>query len=100
MRPTQNVTGAGMIQSERRRLVSFGIPKIWSKDGLLASFRASGKVFAQSGQLNSNHRLLCAFADLFVEQGYEPWATPSVPERDSGFHGLQRHRASRLCDGI
>ena len=68
-----------MIQSERRRFVSFGIPKNWSKDGLLASFRASGKVFAQSRQLNSNHRLLCASADLFVEQGDEPWATPSVP---------------------
>jgi hypothetical protein len=68
-----------MIQSERRRFVSFGIPKSWSKESLLASFRASGKVFAHSGQLNSNHRLICASADLLFEHGDEPWATPSVP---------------------
>lgn len=67
------------VQSERRKFVSFGVPKTWSKDALLASFRACGKIFSHSGQLNSNHRLFCASADLLVEQGEEPWATPSVP---------------------
>lgn len=67
------------IQGERRKFVSFGVPKAFTKDGILASYRACGKVFAHSGILNSSHKLLCASADLVFEQGDEPWLTASVP---------------------
>jgi hypothetical protein len=59
-----------IVQSERRKIVSFGVPK---------SCRACGKVFSYAGQLNTSHRLLCASADLMTEQGDEPWVAPSVP---------------------
>ena len=67
------------VQSERRRFVSFGVPNTWSRDGLLACFRSSGKVFGFSGVLNTAHRLFCASADLVYEEGSEPWATPCPP---------------------
>ena len=67
------------VQSERRRFVSFGIPKVWSRDQLLACFRACGKVFGFSGILNASHRLFCASADLVTEEGSEPWGSPSAP---------------------
>ncbi|CAL1152351.1 unnamed protein product, partial [Cladocopium goreaui] len=68
-----------IVQSERRKFVSFGLPKSWTKESLLSSFRACGKVFSFAGQLNTSHRLLCASADLMTEQGDEPWVAPSVP---------------------
>ena len=67
------------VQAERRKFVSFGVPKTWSKDGLLQAFRASGKVHGHSGSLNSSHRLICASADLITEHGEEPWSNASVP---------------------
>ena len=67
------------VQSERRRFVSFGVPNTWSRDGLLACFRSSGKVFGFSGVLNTAHRLFCVSADLVYEEGSEPWATPCPP---------------------
>eukprot|EP00435_Cladocopium_sp_Y103_P012187 s3826_g3.t1 len=66
------------VQSERRKFASFGVPKNWTKESLLSSFRACGKIL-YVGQLNTGHRLLCASADLMHEQGDEPWAMPSVP---------------------
>ena len=68
-----------IVQAERRKFVSFGVPKSRTKESLLNSFRASGKVFSFSAQLNTGHRLMCASADLVIEQGEEPWAVPSVP---------------------
>ena len=68
-----------IVQSERRKLVGFGVPKTWTKEALLTSFRACGKVFSYAGQLNTGHRLLCASADLMTEQGDEPWTAPSSP---------------------
>ena len=67
------------VQSERRRYVSFGIPKAWSKDQLLACFRSCGKVFGFSGALNTSHRLFCASSDLVTEEGSEPWIAPTAP---------------------
>ena len=67
------------VQAERRKFVSFGVPKTGSKDGLLQAFRASGKVHGHSGSLNSSHRLICASADLITEHGEEPWSNASVP---------------------
>lgn len=67
------------VQAERRKLASFSIPKTWSKDALLASFRGCGKVFSHNGILNTSHRLFVASADLLVEHGDEPWANSSVP---------------------
>lgn len=68
-----------LVQSERRKLVSFSVPKTWSKDNLLTAFRACGKVFAHNGVLNTSHRLFVASADLVTEQGDEPWLYSSMP---------------------
>lgn len=68
-----------LVQSERRKLATFSAPKTWSKDSLLTSFRACGKVFGHNGVLNSSHRLFVASADLIIEQGDEPWLTSSMP---------------------
>ncbi|CAK9105294.1 Cyclin-dependent kinase-like 4 [Durusdinium trenchii] len=67
------------VQSERRKLASFSVPRAMTKDAFLASFRGCGKVFAHGGVLNTSHRLFVASADLLVEQGEEPWAMASVP---------------------
>lgn len=72
-----------VVQQERRRYVSFGVPKKWDKEGLLNCFRGSGKVFAHSGVLNTSHRLFCAAADLWREEGEEPWLNPTVPPEKS-----------------
>ena len=68
------------VQAERKKFATFSVPKAWSKDGLLACFRQSGKVYTHTGQLNSNHRLILASADILVENGTEPWLVQSVPE--------------------
>ena len=67
------------VQAERRKLVSFSVPKTWTKDALLASFRGCGKVFQHNGILNTSHRLFIASADLITEQGEEPWINPTPP---------------------
>ena len=46
------------VQSERKRFVSFSVPKTWTGDGLGGAFRSSGKVFNHPGPLNSSHRWL------------------------------------------
>ena len=68
-----------MVQTERRKFVSLGVPRSWTKDGLLAAYRSCGKVFAHNGLLNTSHRLLTASADLIAEKGDEPWLTPTAP---------------------
>ena len=68
-----------LVQAERRKFVSFGIPAKVSKDGLLHALRNSGKVFTHKGTLNSSHRLICASADLMAEDGTEPWAQQTSP---------------------
>ena len=73
-----------VVQNERRKYISFSVPKHWTKDAILASFRSCGKVYAHSGALNSSHRLICASADLFREDGLTPWATQSPPGTDWG----------------
>ena len=65
--------------NERKKYVSFAVPPKWDKDSLMAAFRASGKVFAHKGSLNSSHRLICASADLFHECEKEPWSQQSKP---------------------
>lgn len=67
------------MQAERRKFVSLGVPKSWTKDGPLAAYRGSGKVFSHNGLLNSSHRLLTASADLISESGSEPWLSPTAP---------------------
>ena len=67
------------IQGERKKLISFSVPRTWSKDGLLQSFRSSQKVFTFQGSLNTSHRLILASADLFHEEGQEPWNGPCPP---------------------
>ncbi|CAJ1367828.1 unnamed protein product, partial [Effrenium voratum] len=71
-----------LVQGERKKLVGFSTPKSYSKDALMAAFRACGKVFNHSGQLNSSHRLTCASADLLVESVEDPWLSASVPSKD------------------
>ena len=68
-----------VVQGERRKYVSFSIPKDWKPESLASAFRASGKVFAHTGVLNTSHRLICASADLFREEGATPWAVQSKP---------------------
>ena len=67
------------VQQERRRFVSFGVPKAWNKDGLMNCYRNSGKVFSFSGVLNTSHRLFSGAADLLKEEGDEPWSAPTPP---------------------
>ena len=71
------------VQSERRKFVSFSVPRGMNKDGLLNSLRSSGKVFSHKGTLNSSHRLICASADLLEESGAEPWLAQSKPTVDT-----------------
>lgn len=66
-----------LVQQERMRFVSFGVPKTWNKEGLMNCFRNSGKVFGHSGVLNASHRLFSAAADLFQEEGDDPWSAPT-----------------------
>ena len=71
-----------LVQAERRKWVTFSVPKSFtSKEHLLAAFRASGKVFGHSGQLNVNHRLLVASADLLTEAASEPWTQLPSPDK-------------------
>lgn len=71
------------VQAERKKYVSFSCPKNYQKDTLMNAFKASGKVFAFNGQLNSQHRLVCAAADLLEESGEEPWLISTVPKDDT-----------------
>ena len=59
------------VQGERKRFVSFSVPKTWTSDGLGGAFRSAGKVFNHSRTLNSSHRLIVASADLLHEEGDE-----------------------------
>ena len=67
------------VQGERKRFVSFSVPKTWTSDGLGGAFRSAGKVFNHSGTLNSSHRLIVASADLLHEEGDEPWLSLQSP---------------------
>ena len=69
------------VQAERKKFVSFSVPSQWTKDGLLAAFRGTGKVFAHKGGLNSSHRLICASADLLKEEEADPWSQASKPDQ-------------------
>ena len=70
------------VQAERRKWVTFSIPKSYtSKDHLSSSFRSCGKVFGHTGQLNANHRLIVASADLLSESATEPWIQQSQPDK-------------------
>ena len=71
-----------VVQTERRKFVSFSVPRAVTKDALLGAFRSCGKVFSHKGSLNSSHRLVCASADLLTEDGTEPWSTPTKPLED------------------
>ena len=68
-----------LVQTERRKYVTFSYPRTWAQDQILSAFRAAGKVFSESGQLNSEHRLFVASADLLHEEGDEPWNAPCPP---------------------
>ena len=72
-----------LVQAERRKYVTFSVPKGYSKDNLMAAFRSCGKVFQFSGQLNSAHRLFTASADLLVESTTEPWFQAGIPEESA-----------------
>ena len=67
------------VQGERRKYITFSVPRTLGKDAILQSFRACGKVFAHKGNLNSSHRLICASADLLSENAPEPWSTQTKP---------------------
>ena len=62
-----------VVQAERKKFVSFSIPRAWTKDALLCGFRGSGKTFSHSGSLNSSHRMFAASADLIHEEPGEAW---------------------------
>ena len=71
------------IQGERRKYVTFSVCAKVTKDALNQAFRACGKVWGHSGQLNTSHRLLFASADLMVEDATEPWTAQAAPAADA-----------------
>lgn len=72
-----------LVQAERRKYINFSVVKAMSTEALRTLFTSSGKVFNHSGSLNSSHRLVCASADLMVEDVKEPWLHYSKPEEKS-----------------
>lgn len=77
------------VQNERKKYVSFSCPKSYGKDNLVAALKASGKVYAFSGQLNVSHRLFYGSAELLEEEGIEPWMNSTEPKKD---------RLKGICD--
>ena len=82
-------------QGERKKYINLSVPKSWSREMMTAAFRSSGKVYSHSGTLNASHRLICASADLFQEEGEAPWSIQSKPGKD--WAGLVEFAAS--CSG-
>ena len=83
------------VQGERKKYINLSVPKSWSREMMTAAFRSSGKVYSHSGTLNASHRLICARADLFQEEGEAPWSIQSKPGKD--WAGLVEFAAS--CSG-
>ena len=76
-----------LVQAERKKYISFSIPRDFTKDKLSDAFRAASKVYNFSGSLNMSHRLVMGSADLLHEFSEEPWANASKPA-DEVFQGV------------
>lgn len=88
------------VQAERKKIVGLGFAKSAStKEQFQEAFRGSGKVHSFAGSLNAQHRLVVASADLMAESEAEPWANPSMPDKDVFKHVCDFvASASGACD--